>query len=650
MLKLDTLNQLKQLKQEIIANRHLVEGTVKGSGNKFGFVNLDNGKDIYLPAEEMEKVLPGDRIEIEIVKDAKNKKVAKIERLISSPTREFCGKYITKGKTHFIEPDIAGMNRWFFVPPQKRKNAQNKDLVKCRVSQHPYQTGNAQAAVVEVIGQEQDIGIEFKYAARKHAIRQQWNPEIEKQLAQLSESTIMELAKARNDLTDRYFITIDSQATVDIDDALYAKETADGWQLSIAIADPSALIPEQSAIEKEALLRASSLYFPGQHISMLPEKIAGDLCSLKEDCLRLAKVITIQVSHEGKIADYALEEALIRSRKKLSYHEISNHFDTANADFPDELKTLLAHLKNVTQALLEARKADGIVQAERKEFYLELNEQQKIAAIKQKVPTLAHKIVEESMVAANRCIADFLARENQPSIFVSHKGLRNERVESVNKVLTESFPGYQADAIRQLEGFVQTVHALNASEEFAPLALLISRQLDKSSLSSLAEPHFGLGLPCYTTFTSPLRKAQDYLVHRQLGYLLKNQRYSIKQSFLTQLMEATQAIRNAVADAEQWLKCQYLAKNTDILDASILRIFSTGFQVRLIENGIEGFISTKDMEDKFSFNQDRLQASRKGQIFQLDQIVQVRLKQIDWTRKQIQFDLVDKATENAETA
>jgi ribonuclease R len=302
----------------------------------------------------------------------------------------------------------------------------------------------------------------------------------------------------------------------------------------------------------------------------------------------------------------------------------------------------LLALKEITEALQNTRQSNALIQAERKEYYLELNEQQKIAAIKLKVPTLAHKIVEESMVAANFCIADYLAKQGLPSIFVSHQGIRADRIESVNKVLSESLPGYQNEAVCSLDGFIKTVQALNQSDEFKPLALLISRQLDKSSLTCEAAPHFGMGLPYYTTFTSPLRKAQDYLVHRQISHLLKQQRYPIKAALLDQLMQATQAIRNTVADAEQWLKCQYIAKNTELFDASILRIFSTGFQVKLVENGIEGFISTKDMEDKFSFNQERLQATRKGQLFQLDQIVKVQVKQIDWTRKQIQFELVDE--------
>lgn len=645
------LNQLKQLKQEIKESRNLMEGTVKGSPNKFGFVSLDSGKDVYLPAEEMEKVLPGDRIEIEIVKDSKNKKVAKIERFISSPTQYFCGKYITKGKTHFIEPDITGMNRWFFVPPQKRKNAKNKDLVKCRITQHPFKTGNAQAAVLEVIGQEQDIGIEFNYACKKHDIRKVWPDELEQELTQLSENTIKTIASTYTDLTEQSFITIDSHSTVDIDDAIYVVKTNNGWQLSVAIADPSAVIPKGSGIEKEALKRASSLYFPGQHISMLPEKIAGDLCSLKEGALRLAKVVQIDINSDGDIRDYSIVEAAIKSQKKFSYSELSHHYETPLASISPELNNMLIELKQLTDALLNSRQTKALVQADRREYFLELDERQKISDIKIRVTTPAHKIVEETMVAANRCIADFLAKQDIPSIFVTHQGLRSDRLDSVDKVLTESLPGYQSNAISELAGFIQTVQTVSSTDELKPLQLLISRQLDKSNLASEASPHFGMGLEQYTTFTSPLRKAQDYLVHRQISALLKGKKEPIDQSRLNQLADATQAIRNTVNDAEQWLKCQFIAKQQGPFEAAVLRVFSTGFQVKLIDNGIEGFVSTKEMEGKYSFNQERLLITSKGASFELDQVVKVHLKHIDWTRKQIQFALFqEKIEEKTEQA
>jgi len=651
MLKLDTLNQLKRLKTDIKASRNLMIGTVKGSAHKFGFVSLDSGKDVYLPPDEMEKVLPGDRIEIEVIKDDKNKKVAKIERLISSPIKVFCGKYITKGKAHFIEPDINGMNRWFFVPPQKRKNAQAKDLVKCKITQHPYKTGKAQAAITDIIGTEQDEAIEREYACQKYNIETSWSKAVEEQVSAIDEAHIESKKVDRADFTHLPFVTIDAPTTLDIDDALYAETNEKGWSLYVAIADPCALIETGSAIEEEALRRVSSIYFPDYQVPMLPETLASDLCSLREGEVRLAKVLNIQVNANGELGEYTLKNAFVRSTKKMTYDEVSDFLASASeslasaseaSENTNSATDMLSILESATQALLNHRQSTSLVHAERIEFQIELNEKQKIAQILQKKFTVAHRIVEEAMVAANRCIAKLLANCGQDSLFIKHKGIREDRYEALQALLSEQFP---EDDIATLPGFIKVMQDVSSSEELNDYHLLMSRQLEKSTFSAESGPHFGMGLAQYTTFTSPLRKAQDFLVHRQLDSYLSENTQAIDASVIASLEERRSDVRGAAYDVEQWLKCQYMAKNKDVFEARVQRTFSTGFHVRLSETGIEGFISTKEMEGKYSFNQERLTLTGKGQAYKLDQVVQVRLKQVDWSRKQLNFEIVEAEVE-----
>jgi len=653
MLKLDTLNQLKQLKTDIKASRNIENGTVKGSAHKFGFVTLDSGKDVYLPPDEMQKVLPGDRVEVEIIKDAKKKKMAKIERLLESPTNVFCGKYVTKGKTHFVEPDIPGLSRWLFIPPQKRKNAKAQDLVKCRITQHPFKTGNAQASVIEILGNDKVVGIERSYVCSKYDISTQWNDQVEAQLETLGETTIEAKKAGRDDLTDTPFITIDAESTVDMDDALYATENDQGWMLSVAIADPCALIETDSAIEKSALLRATSIYFPGEQVPMLPEKLAGDLCSLVENKDRLAKVMNIQVTTDGALGEYQLSNAVIRSRQKLSYNEVSAHLSTdissdSTAEIDETVKPSLACLQAVSEALLQWRKKNLLTQQNRAEFSISLDENQKISGITERPATLAHKIVEESMVAANRCIAELLAKSGQESLFITHNGVRNDRLEAVQKVVRDQVAECENVDLSILNDFVQVMSTVSSAEDLKPLHLVMSRQLEKSRQTSNPAPHFGMGLKQYTTFTSPLRKANDYLIHKQLSSLKDGKpTASIDAKQLAKLELKLQNARGAVFDVEQWLKCQFMVKNKEIYQASVLRTFSTGFQVRLLENGIEGFVSTKEMEGKYSFNQDQLSLTGKAMSFKLDQVIEVRVKQIDWSRKQIQFELSEKLSAEA---
>lgn len=634
MLKTDALSQLKQLKQDIKASRNLHEGVVKGTTNKFGFVTLDSGKDVFLPADEMAKVLPGDRIEVEVKKEPKNKVYALVERLLESPTKEFFGKYITKGSAHFVEPDIAGMSQWFFVPPNKRKGANAKEYVRCKLTQHPFKAGKAQAAVLDVIGAENAPAIEWDYAIAKHGLAQTWSAQAEQELEQITEASIAEAAD-RSDLTELAFVTIDSASTTDMDDALWAEAKADGgWTLKVAIADPQALIPAGSALEKEALARASSAYFPGRVISMLPAKLSSELGSLQPNQTRLAKVITLELAADGAITSIDIVNARVSSSAKLSYQDASKLIagdDVQDGNQAELLQTLAA----LTAQLDAWRQANALSYESKPEFYLELNEQQKIKQILPKEQTPAHKVVEACMVAANMAVAKFLADADVDSIFVNNAGVRQDRREIFAGVIKARLG--EAPELEDLEAYKALVAKLKTDEHKA-LFTLLSRQLEKSQFGSRAEGHFAMGLPAYTTFTSPLRKATDYLLHKQVDQFLTTRKWQpIAATGVAEIEQQGQAVRNASYEIEQWLKCQFMKKSDKHLEAEVLRVFASGCQVRLKANGIEGFVSARELEGKYSFDQSLMTLKGADYSFELDQTIYVDFKQVDWKRKQIQF-------------
>jgi len=646
MLKIDALSQLKQLKSDIKASRNLHEGVVKGTSNKFGFVTLDSGKDIFLPADEMAKVLPGDRIEVEVKKEPKNKTFALIERLIDSPTKEFFGKYLTKGNAHFVEADIQGLSQWMFVPPPKRKNAKAKDLVRCKLTQHPIKNGKAQAAVLEVIGSEQEAGVEWKYSMLKHGISADWSPSVLGELEALDESAIERLSDAREDLTALPFVTIDSEATQDLDDALWAEKTDKGWLLRVAIADPVALIKENSAIDKEVLKRGTTVYLPGQSVPMLPPLISSDLGSLNEGKKRLARVVTVEVSESGEIGEYSVCDALVCSVRKLSYNAADEFIKGDEGD--DVAQTMVRTLAGLSSALENWRRENAIIQPGKPEFYLELNDKQKIAKISAKEYTLAHRLVEECMVAANRSIASLLIAKELPGIFVRHDGVREDRRDALAAVIKQQAPESAVTDITQLDDYGKSVRRLLAKEETKSLFTLWSRQLSRTELSAEAGPHFAMGLPCYTTFTSPLRKASDYLLHRQLAKYLSGDATGVfDDELLAGLDKRLQTARAAVYDVEQWLKCQFMNKQNDVQNAVVVKVFAAGCQVRLLKNGVEGFLAVRELSGKFSYNQDQMSLKGEKHQFHLDQIISVQKKHIDWTRKQVQFvPADDPAVEN----
>lgn len=643
MLNLDALNQLKQLKEDIHASRNLHQGVVRGSGQKFGFVRLDSGKDIYLPATEMERVLPGDRVEVEVKKEAKNKTYAVLERLITEGVSTFAGRYVVKGNAHFVEPDLPGFSNWIFIPPNKRAKAKAGDLLLCKLLQHPYKEGKAQAQVTEVIGQ--GAGIAWDYVIRKNALPMTWSKGVERELEGLDEALVEQIAATRQDLTQLPLVTIDAKSTVDLDDALYAEVQGSDFRLWVAIADPVALVKPGSALEKAVLERGTSVYLPGQHIPMIPPVLSSGLASLAEGQKRLAKVAHFVLASDGTVQSFDLTDAVICSRHKLAYDDVTALL-TSEAREPnapvlsDEILTSLRTLDQIRLCLRQARDREALVGAERQDYYLELDESRRIKSIKAKTPTIAHQIVEEAMILVNRSIAERLQQSGQASLFVAHAGVREDRREILQGRVNALNLDVEQTDVSTLSGFVTVSKALSQNEQYRAWYALLTRQLEKSQLSVEPKPHFGMGLAAYTTFTSPLRKALDFMVHRQLSESVSK---PIPAKSCDALEETLARARNAQTELEQWLKCEFMEHDKNAYEARVLRVFATGVQVRLSQTGVEGTIDVRELPGKFSFNNELMTLVGDTLRFELDQVLLVRVKQVNWPRKQIYFEVVSES-------
>lgn len=655
MLNIDALNQLKALKQEIQDSRVLANGVVKGTPNRFGFVTLDqDGRDVFLNPDEMLKVFPGDEIEVEIHQDEKGKEFAAVEKLLRSPLRNLVGRYVCKGNAHFVETDVPGLNRWIYLPPKLRKDAKEGDYIFCRIKQHPMKAGKPQAEVLKTLGTLETLGIERQYNILKFGLEDNWDTASLNQLKTLNESIIAEQTPLRRDLRDELFVTIDSPSTTDMDDALSIRSDDNGWILRVAIADPAAVIEPDSALEKTLYRRASSVYFPGEPLPMLPEAISSQLCSLVPGADRLALICELGISSEGALRGFELFEGVIHSKAKLSYGEVAAYLNEPAADHSLKSRNGLAEqldmLWQAAQQLSLCRQTQALINDDKTEFRLRLNEKQKIESIDPLQYTPAHQIVEECMILANRSAADFLNQKSTEGLYITHRGVRNERRESVQSVINAQLPEEDAGAIDTLAGFANVMRYCQSHVMTTPLRTIITRQLDRSEFASQAAPHFGMGLERYTTFTSPLRKANDFYVHRLIKQILNGERCQhLNADTLGQLQEQNKNARNAVNETENWLKRQFLATlPKQSFTATVLRMNASGFTVRLNNNGIEGFVSTKDMPEKYSFNNDLFTLTGKSASYQLDQEVCVELANIDERRKQIVFKIAQSNEGNAE--
>jgi len=654
MFNKDALEQLSSLKSSLSAQKTLKSGRVRTTLRRFAFVKLDDGQEAFLPPDETLRVLPGDRVQVNLVTNAKKQLEAQLEQLESSELTEMVGRYRIKGKAHFVEPDLPQFSRWLFIPPQERKPLADGDYVQCRMSQHPFKhQGRAQVKNLSPLGKPEEPGLEARYVTAKFQLATDWSDKAQDQTQAINLTPIVE-APEQQDLTHLGFVTIDAENTRDMDDAVYLEPRDDGWELMVAIADPSRYIQPETPLDKAARERASTVYLLGQTLTMLPAQLSHDTFSLVPEQRRPVLLCRMHIDAQGDIRDYCFTEALIRSRQKLSYKGVAQLLagETPDEAIAPELIPMLEQLHQCAQVRGEHRRTHALVMEDRPDYYFILNENKKIARIEKRQRNVAHRIVEEAMLAANICAGRLLSEHPGRGIFSNHVGFRPERLKEALSLLQEDLPDYPVGDLQQLDDFQRLMRDLrqNAQEkpEFAGVLSLLQRMLQAASLSSEASEHFGLGFAHYATITSPIRRYHDFYNHRAIKTILREQDVEpVGPELLVQLQSGLQRGRQACREQEQWLACEFVSdKIGSVHSGKVVLVNSVGLGVRLDDWGIEGFVrlDSKDKANKPKFDAQRLTLKLEEQRYRIDQEVNVIIHSVDKDNRRIALELVDEAT------
>ncbi len=642
MFDASALSQLSQLKQAIRADKNLVEGVVRGTQGRFGFVVLDDGREAFLPPDEMSRVFPGDRVEICYEEDDKGKLTASLEKLISSTTKDVVGQYIVRGKGHFISTDMPQLSRWIFLPPKNRSNAQADDFLHCRITTHPFTDGKGQAKVVAVLGQTSTAGIEHKITVLKHQLQDQWTDKQQQQADELVSAALN--TAERIDATAIPFVTIDSETTRDMDDALHISATTDGWQLQVAIADPGCGISLDSPLGKAALQRGNTAYLPGRAVTMLPEALTVDTYSLVPNEQRPALLFTININRDGSVASFDYQAAIIKSRHKLSYHQVARFLEDGDANaVPADCQADLKTLSACAEARTEYRREHMLLMDERADFELKLNEQWHVDHIECQPRSKAQQVVEESMLVTNACAGETFAQYPNSGIFSAHFGFREDKHADIHTLLNEDFAELAELDFTTREGYRQLIKALQSKPEAASRLTALRSNLQAGLLTTEAMPHLGLGMSYYATVTSPIRRYNDYFNHQALLAIRNNTPLPVTTAAeLKILQEQIGKTRQSARDLENWLIRLYMNdKVGELFDGHIFRINPQGFTVKLDSNGVTGFVRIASKEEGFQFDPIRLTLKNEQVTYQLDQPLTVKLHEVNHERRQINFELLD---------
>ncbi|OBX71908.1 exoribonuclease II [Haemophilus influenzae] len=639
---------LAQLKQQIHDSKEQVEGVVKSTDKAYGFLECDK-KTYFIAPPSMKKVMHGDKIKATIEKQG-DKEQAEPEALIEPMLTRFIAKVrFNKDKKLQVLVDHPSINQPIGAQQAKsvKEELQEGDWVVANLKTHPLRDDRFfYATINQFICRADDELAPWWVTLARH--------EQSRYPVQGAEHYEMLDQKTCENLTALHFVTIDSESTMDMDDALYIEpiaqnSTQTGWKLVVAIADPTAYIALDSQIEQEAKQRCFTNYLPGFNIPMLPRELSDELCSLIANETRPALVCYIETDLAGNItAKPHFVSAYVQSKAKLAYNKVSDYLEQAdNAWQPETPETAqqIHWLHQFTKARIQWHKTHSLLFKEKPDYAFVLAENGKVQEIKAEYRRIANQIVEEAMIIANICAAQFLHEQAKTGIFNTHSGFDKKFLENAHHFLmanlaneqnqTELAERYSVENLATLNGYCQMRHDIEPIESDY-LELRLRRYLTFAEFKSELAPHFGLGLEGYATWTSPIRKYSDMVNHRLIKAVLAKQPYEKTQNdVLARLQEARRQNRLVERDIADWLYCRYLApkvaENVEF-NAEVQDVMRGGLRVQLLENGASMFIPASTLhnnKEEMQVNSDEIALYIKGErTYKIGDIVKVKLTEV----------------------
>ncbi len=429
----------------VAARANLLSGQVQGHRDGFGFLIRDDaGADLVLSEHEMAKVLHGDRVLARITgADRRGRPEGEIVEVIESRTNKLVGRLLNERGVTIVVPEDQRIAHDILVPPGASLSAEPGQVVVVEILQQPQRYVQPVGRVIEVLGAIDDPGMEIEIAVRKFAVPHEFSDATAQLAESLPDTVLPKDLRGRIDLRDVPLVTIDGEDARDFDDAVYCEPVVQGgrrkgWRLIVAVADVSHYVKPGDLLDIEAQNRSTSVYFPRRVIPMLPEKLSNGLCSLKPEVDRLVMVCDCVVTNKGALDAYQFYPAVMHSHARLTYTEVWEALSAPDSKEAQRLASVLPHLQNLYslyELLKRARDARGAIDLDTTETYIVCDANGRIEKIIPRTRNDAHKLIEECMLAANVCTADFIGRGKQPGLYRVHEGPTPERLANVRTLL-----------------------------------------------------------------------------------------------------------------------------------------------------------------------------------------------------------------------
>lgn len=630
-----------------------VIGVVRRKAEGYGFLHrLDGqGEDLFLPPHEAQQVMDGDRVRVRVVSGRYGRDVAEVVEVLEHARRQLLGLYRARRRHAWIEPlDPLLPDR---IPVSPRPGIAEGKIVKADLIRYE-EEGGYWAEVVEVAGEAGDPRLEILEIAFRRGFSDAFPPRVLQEARALPKKVLPDEHRGRVDLRKRPLVTIDGPDAKDIDDAIHVERAKAGFRLTVAIADVAHYVRTPSALDEEAFLRGTSVYFPDLVLPMLPPELSNGICSLNPGVDRLCMVAEILFDPEGRPKSAELYQAVMRSHARCTYQEVARLLrgeKTGLGAFQEMLESAAA----LAARLRERRIERGALDLDLPESKIALDAAGKPRQIEVEERTEAHRMIEEFMLAANEAVARHFDRLGLPTIYRVHDLPDPEKLESFAKLgravglKIESTEGgvtpVQLGAIlRQVEG----------SPQKKALHMLLLRAMMQAAYDPTNIGHYGLASEYYLHFTAPIRRYPDLMVHRLLkehwgrrsripGKARLASIHEELEAVASHASEMERAAMEAEREADRYLKCLFMEERVgERFDATIVGVADFGIFAEIDAFLIEGSIRGEEIGLDFFRDEERqrLVFPRAGRSFGIGEKLRVEVSGVDLARRQIHLALV----------
>ena len=654
-----------------------VAGRVAGHRDGFGFlIRDDRGPDVFLSSREMQKVLHSDRVLVRVTgNDHRGKPEGTIVEVTERKTNSLVGRLVSERGILLVVPENQRIKHDILVSPKDVGKAIPGQVVTVEIIEQPSRHSQPIGKVIEVLGELDDPGMEIEIAVRKFDVPYEFDQKALDQAHDIPDEVQHKDLKGRVDLRDVAFVTIDGEDARDFDDAVYCEPSSTlkgGYRLLVGIADVSHYVIPGTPIDQEATRRGTSVYFPRRVIPMLPEKLSNGLCSLNPHLDRLVLVCDMVISPKGVIKAYQFYNAVIHSAARLTYSQvwdaISDPEGVDSKAIGQRLKDL-QNLYDLFKVLFESRQGRGAMDIDTVETQVLLDAEGKIDKIVPKRRNDAHKLIEECMLAANTCAADFLERSKHPGLFRVHEGPTVEKLQNLKAFLKSVSLNLEGGDQPESKHYAELLKKIQGRPDQALLQTMMLRSMQQAIYTPHNSGHFGLAYSAYAHFTSPIRRYPDLMVHRSIKALLAGKRYVPLPMDERELEEHTpdrpldraeeigrwdqcgswfssteRRADEASRDVMSWLKCFFMKERVgDTFHGHVSGVTSFGLFITLDALYVEGLVHVSELGNEYfqySESMHELRGERSGIRYRLTDAIHVQVSRVDLDARRIEFRLV----------